>query len=101
MILSREHAKEFVGYVVDDTGCGRIVGDDMHAVVREDHKGGFEYGSVLVGWQCGFESMFVAVHSYLDVKLDSEECIEMATEYLDEIGWFSEDGSRHPEHVIH
>jgi hypothetical protein len=45
--------------------------------------------------------MFVAVHSYLDVKLDSEECIEMATEYLDEIGWFSEDGSRHPEHVIH
>jgi len=85
--MTREQAKDFVGYVVDDAGAARHVGDDMHAVVREGGPEGFKYGSVLVGWQCGFEPMFVAVHSYLDVELDDDECVEMAMDYLIEIKW--------------
>lgn len=43
----------------------------------------------LVGWQCGFEPMFVAVFSYLGVKLDDAEAENIATDYLREKAWFS------------
>lgn len=43
----------------------------------------------LVGWQCGFEPMFVAVWSYLPgVVLDASDAEDIATDYLKEIGWF-------------
>jgi len=53
---------------------------------------GFEYlerrNARLVGWQCGFETMFVAAYSYLPgVKLDTETAIDLATEALQECGW--------------
>lgn len=92
--MNREQAIPYVSYVVDDAGCGRSIGDDMHAIVRHGspsknapHDDSF-YPSVLVGWQCGFEPLFVAVHSYLDVKLDEDEAEEMAADYLEEKGWF-------------
>lgn len=44
----------------------------------------------LVGWQCGFEPLFVAVWSYLpNTRLDAEEAEEIAADYLAEIKWFS------------
>lgn len=45
----------------------------------------------LVGWQCGFEPLFVAVWSYLDVELDDDEAEEIATDYLRERHWFTDD----------
>jgi len=97
MTLTYDDAKEYVSYVVDDALCGRRLGDDQHAVIREGgddslpsrERKGFKYPSVLVGWKWGFESMFVAVHSYLDVRLDDEECEELARDFLAEKGWFS------------
>jgi hypothetical protein len=44
---------------------------------------------VLVGWQCGFEPMFVAVWSYLGGSLDDDEAEELATDALLERGWFA------------
>jgi len=97
-MIKRNKAKEYVSYVVDDAGEGRRIHDDIHAIVRE--KGGeYEYPSVLVGWQCGFEPLFVAVHSYLDVKLNDGQAVEMATEYLVERDWFAGE-SREPDYVI-
>lgn len=100
--MTREQALPYVAYVVDDAGCGRALGDDRHAFVRPgnpsrlltDNRTEPEmmcYASVLVGWQCGFEPLFVAVHSYLDVRIDDCEAEDMAREYLAEIGWFSGD----------
>ena len=96
-IMKRELAIPYVSYVVDDAGCGRSLGDDPHAVVRDTgsqglstDEGGFNNSSVLVGWQCGFEPLFVAVHSYLDVRINDGEAEDMAAEYLEEIGWFSD-----------
>lgn len=44
----------------------------------------------LVGWQCGFEPMFVAVRSYLPgCAVDESEAEEIATDYLEEKDWFS------------
>lgn len=43
----------------------------------------------LVGFQCGFDMLIVAVRSYLDEndRLDDDEAIEIAEDYLKEIGW--------------
>lgn len=94
--MKRSDALPYVSYVVDDAGSGRPLGEDVHAIARERQaekqiglvQDAFEYASVLIGWQCGFEPMFVAVHSYLDVRLDDDEAESMAREYLDEIGIF-------------
>ena len=53
----------------------------------------------LIGWQCGFEPLFVAVWSYLDVRLDDDEAIELATDFLAERKWFA-DQPTEPEYVI-
>lgn len=92
--MNREQAKQWVQYVVDDTLCGRRLGDDSSAVIRE--KGGmFMYPSVLVGWELPDEPdpVIVAVHSYLDVMLKDEEVAEMARDFLiDSRGrWFTDD----------
>ena len=87
--MTREDANPYVAFVVDDAGAGREIGDDPHAIIRESGQQGFEYGSVLVGWQCGFEPLFVAVHSYLDVELDDDEAEELARDFLAEREWFA------------
>jgi hypothetical protein len=85
-----EQAIEYVGYVVDDALNGRRVEDDQHAVVTDN--------SVLVGWQCGFEPMFVAVNSACGGKLGTGDAEQIATDYLLEIGWLTEE--RYPEHIL-
>ncbi len=45
----------------------------------------------LVGWQCGFEPLFVAVWSYLPgVRLDDSEAEELARDFLMERKWFAD-----------
>lgn len=106
-MLTRENAIEYVSFVVDDAGSGREIYSDAHAIVREggddslpsSERKGHQYPSVLVGWQCGFEPLFVAVHSYLDVELDDDEVVEMATDYLAERKWFSGEPTE-PDYII-
>ena len=105
--MTRSQALPYVSYVVDDAGAARGIDDDPHAIVRPgnpikrlDDNGPHCYASVLIGWQCGSEPLFVAVHSYLDVRLDDDdEAIEMATDFLAEIKWFA-DGPREPDYFI-
>lgn len=97
--MLRSDAVPYVSFVVDDAGSGRCLGDDMHAIVRESGDA-FQYASVLVGWQCGFEPLFVAVHSYLDVALTDDEAEDMAREYLEERNWFADPDSDHSADYI-
>ncbi len=53
----------------------------------------------LVGWQCGAEPMFVAVWSYLGNRLDDDEAIELAVDYLTDKKWFSEAPTM-PDYVL-
>lgn len=53
----------------------------------------------LVGWQCGFEPLFVAVWSYLGNTLEDAEAIEMATDLLEEKKWFSGEATP-PDYVL-
>lgn len=94
--MNRDQALPYVSYVVDDAGSARALGADIHATTRET---GFKYRSVLVGWQCGFEPLFVAVHSYLDVRIDDDDASEMAREYLVERNWFSGEPTE-PDYII-
>jgi hypothetical protein len=87
--MTRKQAIPYVAFVVDDAGAARELGADMHAIIRES-GGEFKHPSKLVGWQCGFEPLFVAVHSYLDVSIDDSDAEDMAAEYLEERGWFGD-----------
>ena len=74
--MTRDQALPYIGHCLDDALAVRKL-KDMPEHAR------------LVGWQCGFEPMFVAVWSYLGVRLDDEEAEEIATDYLTEIKWFA------------
>jgi hypothetical protein len=74
--MNREQAIPYISYCVDDALAERTV-SEMPANAR------------LIGWQCGFEPLFVAVWSYLDVPLDDEEAEELAIDLLTEKDWFT------------
>jgi len=95
---ARDRFLPYVSFVVDDAGSGRELGADQHAIVREAGDQ-FTYASRLVGWQCGFEPLFVAVHSYLDVEIDDQDAEEMARDYLEERKWFAGEPTE-PDHLI-
>lgn len=52
-----------------------------------------------VGWECGAEPMFIAVWSYLGVRLDEDEAAELAMDHLAEIGWFA-GPPRDPDYIL-
>jgi hypothetical protein len=75
--MKRSQAIPYISYCVDDALSERSI-NDMPANAR------------LVGWQCGFEPLFVAVWSYLDVRIDDADAEEIALDYLKEKdGWFA------------
>jgi hypothetical protein len=72
----REQAKDYVAYCVDDA--------------MSTHNQPITDRTRLVGWQCGFEPLFVAVNSYLpDCTVGDDEAAELAKDMLEEIGWFN------------
>lgn len=94
--MLRQSAESYVSFVVDDAGSGRELSADPHAIIRAED---FRYRSVLVGWQCGFEPLFVAVHSYLDCELNDDEAAGLAADYLAERNWFA-DQPTDPDYII-
>jgi hypothetical protein len=74
--MTREQALPYVSAYLDDALAVREA-KDMPVDAR------------LVGWQCGFEPLFVAVWSYLSVRLDDADAEEIARDYLAERKWFS------------
>jgi len=88
--MKREQALRYVSYAVDDALCERRV-DEAPPNAR------------LVGWQCGFEPLFVAVWSYLgdDCLPDPAEAAEYATDLLVEKKWFTDnDNPPEPDYVL-
>lgn len=86
----QEAAMDYVSYVLDT------------ALSPDRQKSDIKPGHVLVGWQCGFEPLFVAVvGAYDHENVDETEAEEIALDYLDEIKWFG-DGveGREPDYII-
>jgi hypothetical protein len=89
--MTREQALPYVAYCVDDALAERELKDmPPHAV--------------LVGWQVGFEPLFVACWSYLggeECNPDYAEACELATDLLVEKKWFADnDNPPDPDFVI-
>lgn len=92
--MNRTRALPYVSYAVDNALSPR---DPKDAPAN----------AVLVGWQCGFEPLFVAVWSYLQdtqgnaSTLDADEAVELATDLLQERKWFSDnENPPEPDYVI-
>jgi hypothetical protein len=85
--MKREDAIRYIGYCVDDA-------------LGERHISEMPDNARLIGWQCGFEPMFVAVWSYLsDTKLDDADAETIAVDLLKERKWFT-DGPRPPDYIM-
>ena len=82
--MTRKQALLYVSYVLD-------------AALSDEFR--LAPNARLIGWQCGFEPMFVAVQSYLGNRLDDDEAIEIATDYLTEKRWFDDEPAE-PDYVI-
>jgi len=86
--MTRQDAIKNIGHYIDDA--------------MSTHEQPVTPRTTLVGWQCGFEPMFVAVNSYLDgCVVEEDEAVELATALLQEIKWFSDNqGPNEPDYVI-
>lgn len=79
--MKREKALAYVSLAVDDALAQRAVSE-----APENAR--------LVGWQCGFEPLFVAVWSHLPgTVLDAVDAEEIATNLLQEKGWFTDNAN--------
>lgn len=77
-MLTKHKALEYTSFGVDDA-----------LAIRQPNEIPTDLKKVrFVGWQCGFEPLFVAVWSYLDVEIGDEDAEEMATDILKERNWF-------------
>jgi hypothetical protein len=86
--MTRDQALPYVSFGVDD------------AMSPRDPKDA-PFNARLVGWQCGFEPLFVAVWSYLGGRLDDDEAVELATDLLVERKWFyNNDQPTQPDYVL-
>jgi hypothetical protein len=92
-MITREMAIPYISYCVDDALAERSIAD-MPANAR------------LVGWQCGFEPLFVAVWSYLGPttggsdRVDDDEAVEVAVGLLVEKNWFGGREPTDPDYII-
>jgi hypothetical protein len=80
----------YVGYVLDTALSPDRKPEDIHP------------GAVLVGWQCGFEPMVVAVVSaYGPKEIDEDEAVDIARDYLIERKWFADlSADNEPDYVV-
>lgn len=84
--MTREQALPYVSYAVDDALSERAT-TDIPPEAR------------LIGWQCGFEPMFVAVWSYLGYRIDDDEASEIASTFLLERSWFADEQTE-PDYIL-
>jgi hypothetical protein len=74
--MTSEEAIPYVAHVLDTALSPDHTTDDIGP------------GTWLIGWQCGFEPLFVAIVATYTEARSGEDAEEIATDYLDEIGWF-------------
>lgn len=96
--MTREQALPYVSFMVDDSLNERHFGDVPGFNSIPDT-------ARLVGWQCGFEPLFVAVWSAMDQPGDEEpfdlaEAEEIATDLLKEKRWFGDNDNPPPADYV-
>jgi len=86
---------EYVGYIVNDGLDGKRVHSLAGVNVDLDRDR-------LVSVQCGYEPTVVLVQSYLpDISIDEDEALDLAKDYLIEIGWTTVEAFDSLEITVH
>ena len=86
--MNRAQAIRYIAYCVDDALSERKLEDVPWHL------------ATLVGWnRNGFQPLFVAVWSCLDVKLEPEEAKTLAQDLLQEKQWFSDEPTE-PDFIL-
>lgn len=75
--MNRQDVEKYVSFALNDRGVPRPVAELSRRPM-----------AVLVGWQVGFEPLFIAVWSDLDLPLYQGDAIDIATQFLESINWF-------------
>lgn len=95
--MNRDEALPYVSFGVDNALTAYGTGHPMFQPVPDP----LPAKAVLVGWQCGSETMFVAVWSYLGTQLGPDEATDLAVDMLQEKKWFSDnDSPPDPDYVL-
>jgi len=82
--LRFDELEKATSYVVDDTGNGREIGADQHAIVRRGGSDDFCNRSAFALFNNKNVRIVVAVNSYLDAWMSDEEIKEIASDYMTE-----------------
>jgi len=91
--MNRQDAERYVSFIADDALSFREPGGEDCDVPTE-----FDW---LIGWQCGFEPLFVRVRSYLpQIQLDEDEAIGLAISGLQARSWFADRNDTTPTYTI-
>lgn len=87
--MTREQALNYISFCIDDKYRVQSI-DDMPGDAR------------LVGWQCGFEPMFVAVWSahLPGIPLEDDEAADIVSDVLIEREWFVRRRPTPPDFII-
>ena len=91
--MNRQDATSYVSFIADDAGSFREPAD-----LPCDAPTDYDW---LIGWQCGFEPLFVRVRSYLPkVSLSETEAQDLAVDGLRERNWFSNGKDTCPDYIL-
>jgi len=82
--LRFDELEKATSYVVDDTGNGRLLGEDQHAIVRRGGSDNFCNRSAFALFNNKNIRIVVAVNSYLDAWMSDEEIADHASDYMEE-----------------
>jgi hypothetical protein len=93
--MTRADAMPYVSFICDDAGRG-----DEATPAALAGPCGIKPDARLIGWQCGFEPLFVACQSYLPgIVLDDDEAADMARDFLAERRWFPAEATD-PDYIL-
>lgn len=82
--LRFDELEKATSYVVDDTGNGREIGADPHAIVRRGGSDDFCNRSAFALFGNKNSQIVVAVNHHLDAWMSDEEIAEHASDYMEE-----------------
>lgn len=86
--MTRKDLLPYVSFAVDDALADRT-GEPIPEHAR------------IVGWQCGFEPLCVAVWSYLPgCRVEVDDAADLALDLLVERGWFAGESPREADFVL-
>ncbi len=86
--MDRESAIDYTATIIDENG---------EVILESPGPIDMESNDILVGWQCGFEPLFIAVRGD---SLDGMDAEDIAREHLIARNWFANGDDREADYIL-